>query len=125
MNSEQAFAQHLDGPGSAKKTPSPAAECIQHQVILNRIQQDNGPRARMGGSQSSQKGKTTLRTIFEVHGNQHNIHMLAAEHLQSLFHAHCGAYDPEPTLACQRTTQQLAGHKVLVRDENRYQAWRL
>src|ERR1700722_16191634 len=36
MNREQAFAQHLDGPGPAKNSPSPAAESVQHQIVLDR-----------------------------------------------------------------------------------------
>src|ERR1700693_2253036 len=125
MNSEETLAQHLDRPGSAKETPSPAAECVQHQIFLDRIQQHNDSSARMGGSQLSQKGKTTQRTIFEIHSNYYYIRLLESEHLQRFFDAHCGAYDFEPILACQRTAQQPPDHEVLVRDKNRYQAWRL
>jgi hypothetical protein len=79
----------------------------------------------MGSSQLSQKGKTTQRTILQIPGNQHNVRGLAAEHLQSLFCFHRRAYNLEPTLACQGSTQQLASHQVLVCDENRHRAWGL
>jgi len=93
--------------------------------MLDGIQQDNDSCARMGGSQSSQKGKTTQWTVLQIPGYQHNIRGRAPEYLQSLFYLHRSPNDLEPTLACQGRTQQLAGHEVLVRDEDGHWAWRL